>query len=108
MQATNLEAFINDKKVAQVPSLSGSNLSFTFRVRTLYPVYVSAAKGLIYKQIGVLRTTNYLFNFNGDNYKFVSSSPIIGSGGKWKVWVYMTLTINLLTKTTSQFESGGN
>ena len=106
MQATNLEAFINDKKVAQVSSLSGSNLSFYFQGKGRFILSIFPRKDFNLQKIGVVEDNKLSFNFNGDNYKFVSSSPIIGSGGKWNVWVLYDPDYKPANQTTSQFESG--
>jgi hypothetical protein len=106
MQATNLEAFINDKKVAQVPSLSGSNLSFYFQGKGRFILSIFPRKDFNLQKIGVVEDNKLSFTFNGDNYKFVSSSPIIGSGGKWNVWVLHDPDYKPVNQTTSQFESG--
>jgi hypothetical protein len=106
MQATNLEAFINDKKVAQVSSLSGSNLSFYFQDKGRFIMSIFPRKGFNLQKIGIVEGNKLSFTFNGDNYKFVSSSPIIGSGGKWNVWVLYDPNYKPSDRTTSQFESG--
>ncbi len=55
---------------------------------------------------GIVEDNKLSFTFNGDNYKFVSSSPIIGSGGKWNVWVLYDPNYKPTDRTTSQFEAG--
>lgn len=106
MQATNLEAFINDKKVAEVGSLSGSNLSFYFQDKGRFILSIFSRKGFNLQKIGVIENNKLSFTFNGDNYKFVSSSPIIGSGGKWNVWVLHDPNYKPANQTTSQFDAG--
>lgn len=44
-------------------------------------------KGFDFQKIGTVENNKISFTFNGDNYKFVSTSPVLGSGGKWNVWV---------------------
>ena len=106
MQATNLEAFINDKKVAQADSLSGSNLSFYFQNKGRFILSIFPRKGFNLQKIGVIENNKLSFTFNGDNYKFVSSSPIIGSGGKWNVWVLHDRNYKPTNQTTNQFDAG--
>jgi hypothetical protein len=106
MQATNLEAFINDKKVARVESLSGSNLSFYFQGKGRFIMSLFPRKNLNLQKIGIIEDNKLSFAFAGDNYKFVSGSPIIGSGGKWNVWVLHDPDYRPTNQTTSQFEAG--
>jgi hypothetical protein len=106
MQATDLEAFINDKKVAEAASLSGSNLSFYFQGKGRFIMSVFPRKGFNLQKIGIIEDKKISFTFKGDNYRFVSSSPIIGSGGRWNVWVLYDPDYKPANRANSQFDAG--
>ena len=40
-----------------------------------------------FHRIGIIQNNVLSFEFNGDKYKFISKSPILGLGGKWNLWV---------------------
>ena len=63
-------------------------------------------KGFNLQKIGVVEDNKLSFIFKGDNYRFVSSSPIIGSGGKWNVWVLHDPNYKPANQTTNKFEAG--
>ena len=40
-----------------------------------------------FRKIGVIKNNELTFEYDGDKYRFVSKNPILGSGGKWNLWV---------------------
>lgn len=106
MQFTNLEAFINDKKVGQVRGIAGANLSFYFQGKGRFIVSLFPKKDFNLQKIGVIEDNKLFFTFNGENYKFVSSSPIVGTGGKWNVWVLYDPDYKSFSNSPHEFGAG--
>ncbi len=88
LQLSNLQVFVNGEKIGKGGGgVSGANIYFYFQDKGRFIMSPFLRKGFNFQKIGVIENNKISFTFNGDNYKFVSSSPVLGSGGKWNVWV---------------------
>lgn len=89
LQLTNLEVFVNGEKLGKGGgSVSGANIYFYLPDKGRFIMSPFVRKGFNLQKIGVVENNKISFTFNGDNYKFVSTSPILGSGGKWNLWMF--------------------
>ncbi len=43
--------------------------------------------GYDFQKIGTILDNKIMFNYNGESYQFTNKSPVLGSGGKWNLWV---------------------
>ncbi len=87
LQMSNLEVFVNGEKIGKGGGVSGANIYFYLPEKGRFIMSVFPRNGFNLQKIGVIENNKISFTFNGDNYKFVSSAPILGSGGKWNLWV---------------------
>jgi len=87
LQLTNLEAFVNGEKIAKGGGVSGANIYFYFQGKGRFIMSAFPRKGFDLQKIGVIENNKISFTFNGDSYKFVSTSPVLGTGGKWNLWI---------------------
>lgn len=88
LQLTNLEVFVNDKKIGSGGGgVSGANIYFYLADKGRFIISPFPRKGFNLQKIGVAENNKISFTFNGDNYKFVSTSPVLGTGGKWNLWI---------------------
>ena len=44
-------------------------------------------EGYPFQNIGKIENNKISFSLDGDLYEWISSSPIIGDGGNWQIWV---------------------
>ncbi len=87
LQLTNLEVFINGERIEKGGGMSGANIYYYFRNKGRFIMSTFPRQGFDLQKIGVIEGDKISFTFNGDNYKFVSTSPVLGTGGKWNLWV---------------------
>lgn len=40
-----------------------------------------------FQKIGTITDNKITFNYNGESYEFINKSPVLGSDGKWNLWV---------------------
>ncbi len=88
LQLSNLEVFVNGEKVGKGGGVSGANIYFYLPDKGRFIMSPFPRKGYSLQKTGVIENNKISFTFNGDNYKFVSTSPILGSGGKWNLWIF--------------------
>ena len=106
LQATNLEAFINGKKVGQVRGIAGHFLSFYVQDKGQFIFSLFPKNGFDFKKIGVIEDNKLTFTYNGDSYKLVSTSPFVGIGGNWNVWILHNPDYKSTLKSPLGFSAG--
>lgn len=87
LQITRPQIYINDKEYKTGSSVAG-NINWTYisgKGRFIFSV--KPQLGYNFQKIGVIRNNEISFEYNGDKYRFVSKSPILGKGGNWNLWV---------------------
>ncbi len=87
LRLTNFEVFINGERIEKGGSMSGANVYFYLQGKGRFVMSPFARQGFDLQKIGVIEGNKIFFTFNGDNYKFISTSPILGTGGKWNLWI---------------------
>jgi hypothetical protein len=88
LQLTNIEVFVNGEKIGKGGGgVSGANIYFYLADKGRFIMSPFPRKGFNFQKIGVVENNKISFTFNGDNYKFVSTAPVLGSGGKWNLWI---------------------
>lgn len=81
------DIYINEKKYETRSTVAG-NINWIYingKGRFIFSFKPHA--GYNFQKIGVIKNNELTFNYNGENYKFVSKSPILGQGGNWNLWV---------------------
>jgi hypothetical protein len=86
------DIYINEKKYRTKSTIAGNinwiyihgkgRFIFSFKPQLEYN----------FQKIGIIQNNKLSFEYNGDKYEFVSKSPILGSGGKWNLWVMHDLS----------------
>jgi hypothetical protein len=87
LQLTKFEVFVNGERIEKGGGMSGANIYFYFQGKGRFIMSPFPRQGFNLQKIGVIEGNKISFTFNGDHYKFVSTSPILGTGGKWNLWV---------------------
>lgn len=87
LQLTNLEVFVNGERIEKGGGMSGANIYFYFQGKGRFIMSPFPRQGFDLQKIGVVEGNKISFTFNGDSYKFVSTSPVLGTSGKWNLWV---------------------
>lgn len=81
------DIYINEKKY-KTGSTAAGNINWIYIYRKGRFIFsFEMQPGYNFQKIGVIQDNKISFEFNGDKYEFVSKSPILGSGGKWNLWV---------------------
>lgn len=103
----NFEVFINNEKLlkfnggARTPLV---HVYFKNKGRFIFSLF--ARPGYNFQKIGLIEDNKITFTYNGTNYKFVSSLPIVNQGGKWNLWVLYDANYESLYSSTSEIEVG--
>ena len=43
--------------------------------------------GYNFQKTGMILDNKIVFDYNGESYEFINNSPVLGTGGKWNLWV---------------------
>ncbi len=81
------DIYINDKKYETGTTVAG-NINWIYingKGRFIFSFKPQA--GYNFQKIGTIKNNEVNFEFNGEKYRFVSKSPILGQGGNWNLWV---------------------
>jgi hypothetical protein len=109
LRLTDIEVFINGKSIGKAcDAVSGANIYFRFPERGLIVMSPFPRPGFDLPKIGVIENNVIKFASNGDDFRFVSSSPILGNGGKWNLWILHDPGNKSVTKSSAAapFECG--
>lgn len=81
------DIYINEKEYKTGVSLVG-NLNWIYiRGKGRFIFSFKPQPSYNFQKTGLIQNNKIQFEFNGDKYKFISKSPILGLGGKWNLWV---------------------
>jgi hypothetical protein len=82
------EVFINGNRVLKGGGgASGRNVGIYLKGRGMFIMSLFPYQGLPMKKIGIATNNKIEFVYKGDHYKLISGGPVVGSGGKWNLWV---------------------
>jgi hypothetical protein len=88
LQLTKMEVFVNGEKIGRGGGgMSGANIYIYLPDKGRFIMSPFPRKGFNLQKIGIAENNKISFSFNGDNYKIVSTAPVLGSGGKWNIWI---------------------
>jgi hypothetical protein len=67
-------------------------------------------EGYDFKKAGTIEHNKIVFNVGSDRYEWVSSSPVVGGGGNWNLWVLQdpNYVSEFLPSNDSPFETGSD
>ncbi len=88
LSLTGFETYVNDEKVKfSGGGMSGSIIWTFFPNKGRFILSAVEQSSPNFQKIGLIDDKTITFNYEGVNYKFVSNNPVLGSGGKWNLWV---------------------
>ncbi|HYE64872.1 MAG TPA: hypothetical protein VD966_04780 [Pyrinomonadaceae bacterium] len=98
----NVEMAVKDYRLLMDGKLIGGGRATSGCAGALVWVYVPdhgrfifslmPREGYHFQKAGVIEDNKILFNAGGKHYEWVSSSPIVGRGGAWNLWVLLDPT----------------
>lgn len=59
--------------------------------------------GYDFQKNGMILDNKIVFDHNGESYEFANKSPVLGSGGKWNLWVMLDQNYKLSSESPYQF-----
>jgi len=89
MQVANYRLLINDEAVYRSPggSLSGSVLWIAMPDRGRFIFSLVPRPGYDFQKAATIEHNKISFEWGGERYQWVSSAPIVGIGGNWKIYM---------------------
>ena len=81
------KVYINDKEYKTNTTVAGNVSWIYIKGKGRFIFSIKPQPGFNFQQIGTIRNNKFSFEFNGEKYRFVSKSPIVGMGGNWNLWV---------------------
>lgn len=87
LKMTKPEISINDKTYKTGTSLMGNINWIYIQGKGRFIFSFSPQPGYNFQKTGIILDNKIMFDFNGDKYKIISQTPILGEGGKWNLWV---------------------
>jgi hypothetical protein len=87
MTLTNVKIFVNDKQVANPGSLNGTIIYFYIPEKGRFIFSLTPQEGYNFQKNGFVDGNEISFATNGNNFKLISSLPILSSNGRWNLWV---------------------
>ena len=61
-----------------------------------------------FQKTGTVLDNKILFEFNGEKYEIINKSPVLGSGGKWNLWVMFDENFKPSPDAGSSYEFGAS
>jgi hypothetical protein len=90
LRVSNYQLLINGEVIAGAKPTGGYGgpiIWFYVPGKGRFVMSLSPHAGYDFKKIGSIQHNKISFTAGGDYYEWVSSSPIVGSGGNWNLWV---------------------
>lgn len=81
------EILINGEKSKIGSSASGNVIYVAFYGKGRFIFSFVPQPGYNFQKNGVILDNKIMFDYNGESYQFINKSPVLGSGGKWNLWV---------------------
>jgi hypothetical protein len=86
----NHQLLINSELVAGgsgVSSCSGELIYFYLRGRGRFVFSIRPYDGYNFQRLGEIQNNKLSFTLGQDHYEWISSTPVVGTGGTWNLWV---------------------
>ncbi|CAN5241251.1 hypothetical protein BH20ACI1_BH20ACI1_02530 [soil metagenome] len=81
------EVLINGEKSKIGGSASGNIIYVALYGKGRFIFSFVPQPGYNFQKNGVILDNKIMFDYNGESYQFINKSPVLGSGGKWNLWV---------------------
>jgi hypothetical protein len=85
----NPQLFINSELVtsSSTMSVSGELIYFFLLGRGRFVFSIRPFEGYNFQKLGEIQNNKLSFSLGSDNFELISSTPVIGEGGAWNLWV---------------------
>ncbi len=81
------KVYINEKEYKTNTTVAGSVSWIYIKGKGRFIFSIKSQPGFNFQQIGTISNNKFSFEFNGEKYRFITKSPILGMGGNWNLWV---------------------
>lgn len=81
------EVLINGEKSKIGGSASGNIIYITLYGKGRFIFSFVPQPKYNFQKIGIVEDNKIMFDYNGESYRFINKSPVLGAGGKWNLWV---------------------
>ena len=88
LQLNKFEFFADNQSILKVSGgAAGSNIFVYVKGRGRFVFSLFPHNGYKFQKIGVIEGSKILFKYGGVDYKIISGTAIVGTGGHWNLWV---------------------
>ncbi len=87
LRMTDYRLLVNGQPVFSGAGISGPLLGFFRPGRGTFVLSLVSRSGYSFQKAGAIAHDKVTFSVSGDTYEWISTSPVVGSGGNWNVWV---------------------
>ncbi len=88
LKVGNYKLLVNDELIYRTASgCAGAIIWFSHPERGRFILSLTPHAGYDFRKVGTVEHNKIVFTWEGDRYEWVSSQPVVGSGGNWNVWV---------------------
>jgi len=88
LKLKNYEIFVNTEKVYTNPGGNlGGNIGIYLPGRGRFIISPFRREGYKFQKVGTIVNNKLTFSYEDAKFEIVSESPILGEGGKWRVWI---------------------
>lgn len=79
--------YINEREYKTKSTVAG-NVSWVYiHGKGRFIFSIKPVSGYNFQKIGAVKNNQITFDFNGESYKFICRSSVVGLGGNWSLWV---------------------
>jgi hypothetical protein len=79
--------YINEKEYKTNATIAGNVSWIYIRGKGRFIFSIKPITGYDFQKIGAVKNNQVTFEHNGESYKFICKSPVVGHGGNWNLWV---------------------
>lgn len=87
LRIDNPDILINSEKGKTGAGVSGNVVWIYIKGRGRFIFSFVPQPGYNFKKIGIIEDNKIFFDYDGVSYRFTNKSPVLGTGGKWNLWV---------------------
>lgn len=88
LKVGNYKLLVNDELIYRAASgCAGAIIWFSHPARGRFVFSLTPHAGYDFRKVGTVEHNRIVFTWEGDRYEWVSSQPVVGSGGNWNLWV---------------------
>ena len=81
------DIYINNKKYETASTVAGNINWIYINGKGRFIFSFQPQPNYNFQKIGNIKNNELSYEFNGDKYRFVSRTPVLGQGGNWNLWI---------------------